>query len=175
MEYRTPYPEIEPNRTGILKVSDLHELYFEESGSPDGKPVLFVHGGPGAGTKPDHRRTFAPVAYRIILFDQRGCGQSTPHGALEDNTTQHMIEDMEALRAHLGIGRWQIFGGSWGSALGIAYAEAHPERVSELVLRGIFLMRRAELLWLYQEGASTLYPDEWEHYLAPIRSRSGAT
>ena len=168
MDYRTPYPEIEPNVVGMLRVSDLHDIYFEESGDPAGKPVLFVHGGPGAGTKPDHRRTFDPAAYRIVLFDQRGCGRSTPHGALEDNTTRHMIEDMEALRTHLGIERWQIFGGSWGSALGIAYAEAHPERVSELVLRGIFLMRRAELLWLYQEGASTLYPDEWEHYLAPI-------
>lgn len=168
MDYRTPYPEIEPNVVGMLKVSDLHEPYFEESGDPVGKPVLFVHGGPVAGTKPDHRRTFDPAAYRIVLFDQRGCGRSTPHGALEDNTTRAMIEDMEALRTHLGIERWQIFGGSWGSALGIAYAEAHPERVSELVLRGIFLMRRAELLWLYQEGASTLYPDEWEHYLAPI-------
>ena len=168
MDNRTPYPEIEANRTGMLKVSELHQIYFEESGYPGGKPVLFVHGGPGAGTKPDHRRTFDPAAYRIVVFDQRGCGRSTPHGALEDNTTRHMIEDMEALRVHLEIERWQIFGGSWGSTLGIAYAEAHPERVSELVLRGIFLARRSELLWLYQEGASALYPDEWEHYLAPI-------
>ncbi len=165
---RTLYPPIEPNISGWLRVSDLHELYYEESGNPNGKPVLFVHGGPGGGCDPKMRRFFDPEAYRIILFDQRGCGKSRPHAELTDNTTWHLVADMEALRAHLGIGRWQVFGGSWGSTLALAYAQTHPERVSELVLRGIFMLRRKELRWFYQEGTSFIFPDAWEHYLAPI-------
>jgi len=162
------YPEIEAVRTGRLRVSDVHELYFEESGNPQGQPVVFVHGGPGGGTEPKHRRFFDPAAYRIVLFDQRGCGKSTPHASLEDNTTWHLVADMEALRGHLGIERWQVFGGSWGSTLALAYAEAHPERVTGLVLRGIFMLRKQEIDWFYQQGASALFPDAWEGYLAPI-------
>ena len=162
------YPEIEPYRTGMLRVSDLHEVYFEESGNPAGRPVVFCHGGPGGGTEPKHRRFFDPAAYRIVLFDQRGCGRSRPHASLEDNTTWHLVADMERLREHLGIERWQVFGGSWGSTLALAYAETHPSRVTELVLRGIFLLRKQEIDWFYQRGASALFPDAWEHYLAPI-------
>ncbi len=165
---RTLYPEIEAYRTGRLRVSDVHELYFEESGNPTGKPVVFVHGGPGGGSDPKQRRFFDPAVYRIVLFDQRGCGKSTPHASIEDNTTWHLVADMERLREHLGIERWQVFGGSWGSTLGLAYAEKHPDRVSELVLRGIFLLRKWEIDWFYQEGASALYPDAWEPYLAAI-------
>jgi proline iminopeptidase len=165
---RTLYPPLEAYRQGTLRVDALHELYFEESGNPQGKPAVFVHGGPGGGTDPRQRRFFDPGKYRIVLFDQRGCGKSTPHASLVDNTTPHLVADMEALRAHLGIERWQVFGGSWGSTLGLAYAEAHPERVSELVLRGIFLLRKREIEWFYQEGASRLFPDAWEGYLAPI-------
>jgi len=165
---RTLYPEIDPYRTGRLRVSDLHELYFEESGNPEGKPVVFVHGGPGGGTEPKQRRFFDPKAYRIILFDQRGCGKSTPHASLDENTTWHLIADMEALRAHLGVERWLVFGGSWGSTLALAYAEQHPARVTELVLRGIFLLRKQEIDWFYQRGADALFPDAWEDYLAPI-------
>src|SRR6185503_16761634 len=165
---RTFYPEIEPYRTGTLRVSDLHEIYFEESGDPRGKPVVFVHGGPGGGTEPKQRRFFDPSAYRIVLFDQRGCGKSKPHACLEENTTWHLVADMEQLRAHLGIERWQVFGGSWGSTLALAYAEKHPERVSEIVLRGIFLLREQEIDWFYQRGADALFPDAWEDYLAPI-------
>jgi proline iminopeptidase len=165
---RTLYPEIEPYRTGRLRVSETHELYFEESGNPKGKPVVFLHGGPGGGTDPRQRRFFDPEAYRIVLFDQRGCGKSTPHAELEENTTWHLVSDIEALREHLGVEKWQVFGGSWGSTLAIAYAEKHPERVTELVLRGIFLLRKREIDWFYQEGASYLFPDAWEEYLAPI-------
>jgi proline iminopeptidase len=167
-ERRGMYPEIEPYRSGRLRVSDLHEIYWEESGNPGGKPVVFVHGGPGGGTEPKQRRFFDPAAYRIVLFDQRGSGQSTPHASLVDNTTQHLIADMEQLRAHLDIDRWQVFGGSWGSTLALAYAEAHPRRVSELVLRGIFLLRKIEIDWFYQRGCDALFPDAWEDYLAPI-------
>ncbi|MFV8752858.1 prolyl aminopeptidase [Nannocystaceae bacterium ST9] len=162
------YPEIEAHQSGRLKVSDVHEIYWEVSGNPEGKPVVFVHGGPGGGTDPKQRRFFDPAAYRIVLFDQRGCGKSTPHAELDDNTTWSLIADMEKLRALLGIDRWQVFGGSWGSTLALAYAQKHPERVSELVLRGIFLLRRKELEWFYQQGASALFPDAWEKYLAPI-------
>ena len=162
------YPEIDAYKTGRLKVSELHELYFEESGNPEGKPVLFLHGGPGAGTEPKQRRFFDPKRYRVVLFDQRGSGKSTPHACLEENTTWDLVDDIERLRTHLGIERWQVFGGSWGSTLALAYAEKHPERVSELVLRGIFMLRRWELSWFYQEGASRLFPDAWEKYLAPI-------
>ncbi|WP_437669980.1 prolyl aminopeptidase [Sorangium sp. So ce131] len=165
---RTLYPEIEPYRAGRLRVSDLHEIYFEESGNPRGKPVVFVHGGPGGGTEPKQRRFFDPAAYRIVLFDQRGCGRSTPHACLEENTTWHLVSDMEALREHLGIERWQVFGGSWGSTLSLAYAEKHPDRVTELVLRGIFLLRKQELDWFYQRGAGAIFPDAWEEYLAHI-------
>jgi proline iminopeptidase len=165
---RTLYPEIEPFRTGRLKVSPLHDLYFEESGNPSGKPVVFLHGGPGGGTEPKHRRYFDPSVYRIVLVDQRGCGQSTPFASLEENTTWHLVADIEALRNHLRIEKWQVFGGSWGSTLAIAYAETHPERVSELVLRGIFLLRKEEIAWFYQEGASWLFPDAWEEYLNHI-------
>jgi proline iminopeptidase len=167
-ERRTLYPPIEPYRTGRLRVSDVHDLYFEESGNPSGKPVVFLHGGPGFGTEPGHRRFFDPAAYRIVLFDQRGCGKSTPHASLVDNTTWHLVSDIETLREHLGIERWQVFGGSWGSTLALAYAETHPGRVTELVLRGIFLVRKSEVDWFYQRGASAIYPDAWEKYLAPI-------
>jgi proline iminopeptidase len=165
---RALYPAIEPYRAGRLRVSDVHDLYFEESGNPEGKPVVFVHGGPGGGTEAKQRRFFDPARYRIILFDQRGCGKSTPHASLVDNTTWHLVADMEALRAYLGIERWQVFGGSWGSTLALAYAQTHPERVTELVLRGIFLLRQLEIDWFYQRGASMLFPDAWEEYLAPI-------
>jgi proline iminopeptidase len=165
---RTPYPEIEPYRTRTIGVSGPHEIYVEESGNPLGKPVLFVHGGPGGGTEPGHRRFFDPAAYRIVLFDQRGCGKSTPHGSLTDNTTWDLVADMERIRQELGIERWQLFGGSWGSTLSLAYAEAHPDRVTELVLRGIFLLRRREIDWFYQHGADAIFPDAWEDFLAPI-------
>jgi len=167
-ERRVLYPSIEPYRTGSLRVSDVHTLYFEESGNPAGKPVVFLHGGPGGGTDGKQRRFFDPAKYRIVLFDQRGCGKSTPHASLEDNTTWHLVSDIEALRTHLGVDRWQVFGGSWGSTLALAYAEKHPERVTELVLRGIFLLRERELRWFYQWGTSELFPDAWEKYLEVI-------
>ena len=165
---RTFYPPIEPYDAGRLVVSPLHTLYYEQCGNPRGKPVVFVHGGPGGGCDAWHRQFFDPARYRIVLFDQRGCGRSTPHAELRDNTTWDLVADMERLRAHLGIGRWQVFGGSWGSTLALAYAETHPEHVTELVLRGIFLIRRKELEWFYQEGASWLYPDAWQPYLDAI-------
>lgn len=165
---RTLYPAIKPYRTGYLKVADVHEIYFEECGNPQGKPALFVHGGPGAGCNADARRFFDPDAYRIILFDQRGCGRSKPHASLEDNTTWHLVADMEQLREHLGVAKWLVFGGSWGSTLALAYSQTHPGRVTELVLRGIFLLTQFELRWFYQEGASALFPDRWEQYVAPI-------
>src|SRR5690606_20109778 len=141
------YPSLRVNRTGRLQVSPLHEIYWEESGNPQGKPVVFLHGGPGGGTNPQMRRFFDPARYRIVMFDQRGCGKSTPHASLEDNTTWDLVADTEKLRELLGIERWQVFGGSWGSTLALAYAQKHPERVTELVLRGIFLLRRSELEW----------------------------
>jgi proline iminopeptidase len=162
------YPDIEAHRTGRLKVSPVHELYYEESGNPNGKAVVFLHGGPGGGTEPKHRRYFDPAVYRIVLFDQRGCGRSTPFASLEDNTTWDLVSDIEKLRTHLGIEKWQVFGGSWGSTLALAYAETHPARVSELVLRGIFLLRREEIQWFYQRGASWLYPDAFEEYIGHI-------
>lgn len=168
MPPRTLYPPIEPFRTGMLPVSQVHTIAWEESGNPDGKPVIFIHGGPGGGTEPKHRRFFDPAAYRIILFDQRGCGKSTPYASLEENTTWDLVADMERLREHLGISQWMLFGGSWGSTLALAYAQTHPERVTTLVLRGIFLIRKWEIDWFYQEGASRLFPDAWEAYLAPI-------
>ena len=165
---RRLYGKIEPYASGRLKVSDIHDLHYEQAGSPDGKPVVFLHGGPGGGIEPDHRRYFDPKAYRVVLFDQRGCGKSTPHASLDENTTWDLVADIERLREHLGIDNWQVFGGSWGSCLALAYAQTHPERVTELVLRGIFMLRRSELLWFYQEGASHVFPDIWEGYVAPI-------
>ncbi|WP_053236105.1 prolyl aminopeptidase [Sandaracinus amylolyticus] len=165
---RTSYPPIEPHAQGVLDVGSGHRVYWEESGNPKGKPVVFLHGGPGGGTDPKQRRFFDPERYRIVLFDQRGCGRSTPHASLVDNTTWHLVSDIERLREHLGVERWQVFGGSWGSTLALAYAQKHPERVTELVLRGIFLLRRAELLWFYQHGTSEMFPDAWQHFLAPI-------
>ncbi len=162
------YPPIEPYRHGYLAVSHGHEIYWEECGNPDGKPVVFLHGGPGAGCDPRARRFFDPKRYRIVLFDQRGCGRSRPHASLVHNTTWDLVADLEQLRRLLGIERWQVFGGSWGSTLALAYAETHPAQVSELVLRGIFMLRKSELDWFYQQGASALYPDRWEDYVAPI-------
>ena len=162
------YPPIEPFRSGWLDVGDGHEIDFEESGNPDGKACVFVHGGPGGGSSPEARQFFDPERYRIVVFDQRGCGQSRPHASLEANTTWDLVADMERLRDELGIERWLVFGGSWGSTLALAYAQTHPDRVTELVLRGIFLLRPQEIHWFYQEGASALYPDSWEAYLAPI-------
>ena len=167
---RDLYPAIRPYRTGRLRVSRVHELYFEESGNPNGKPVVFLHGGPGGGTDPKMRRFFDPKRYRIVLFDQRGCGKSTPHASLVENTTWDLVEDIEKLRDFLEIPRWQVFGGSWGSTLALAYAQTHPKRVTELVLRGIFMLRRWELEWFYQNpgGAAALFPDLWEEYVKPI-------
>jgi proline iminopeptidase len=167
---RALYPAIRAYRTGFLRVSDVHELYFEESGNPSGKPVVFLHGGPGGGTDDRMRRFFDPKRYRIVLFDQRGSGRSRPHASLVDNTNWDLVADIERLRVHLGVERWQVFGGSWGSTLALAYAETHPDRVTELVLRGVFMLRRWELEWFYQDpgGAAALYPDLWEKYVAPI-------
>ncbi len=165
---RTLYPPIEPFDTGMLRVDDRHTLYYEQSGNPDGKPVVLLHGGPGGGSSPKMRRFHDPSKYRIVLFDQRGAGRSTPHADLVDNTTWHLVADIEALREHLGIDTWQVFGGSWGSTLALAYAESHARRVTELVLRGIFMLRRWELEWFYQEGASRMFPDAWQHYVGAI-------
>lgn len=164
------YPPIKPYNWGYLRVSPVHELYYEESGNPNGKPVVFLHGGPGGGTDAKMRQFFDPKRYRIVLFDQRGSGKSRPSANLEDNTTWHLVADIETLREHLQIDRWQVFGGSWGSTLAIAYAERHPERCTELILRGIFLLRRSELDWFYQNpaGAASLFPDLWEEYLKPL-------
>jgi proline iminopeptidase len=161
---RELYPAIEPFRHGYLRVSDVHEIYYEESGNPAGKPAVFLHGGPGAGSDKRARQFFDPRHYRIVVFDQRGCGRSRPSASLIENTTWHLVADIERLRRHLGIERWLVFGGSWGSTLALAYAEANPERVSELVLRGIFLLRYAEIRWFYQHGASEIFPDAWEAY-----------
>ncbi len=168
MSNRTQYPPIEPFDSGYLAVGEGHELYYEQSGNPAGKPALFVHGGPGAGGDVNARRFFDPNRYRIVVFDQRGAGRSRPHASLEANTTWHLVADIERLRHHLDVNRWLVFGGSWGSTLALAYAETHPSAVSELVLRGIFLLRRVELEWFYQFGASLLFPDVWQSYLAPI-------
>ena len=165
---RTLYPELDPHRTGFLPVSERHSMYWEESGNPHGRPIVFLHGGPGGSTEPKHRRFFDPQAYRIILYDQRGCGKSTPYASLDENTTWDLVADLEKLRAYLGIETWHVFGGSWGSTLALAYAQTHPERVRALILRGIFLLRKWEIDWFYQAGADALFPDYWEDYLAPI-------
>jgi proline iminopeptidase len=162
------FPPIEPYHSGFLKVSALHTLYYEEAGNPHGQPILFLHGGPGGGLQPFYRQYFDPAFYRIILFDQRGCGRSTPYAELRENTTWDLVADIEKLRTLLGINRWIVFGGSWGSTLALSYAEKHPEPVVGLILRGIFLCRRLELLWFYQEGTSLLFPDAWEKFLEPI-------
>ena len=158
------YAPIEPHVAGRLSVSGGHEIYYEVSGNPRGKPVLIVHGGPGGGSNPTMRRYHDPSRYRIILFDQRGCGRSAPHASLENNTTWDLVEDMERLRLHLGVDRWQLMGGSWGSTLVLAYAQRHPEAVLDLILRGIFLLRKAELDWFYQDGCSWLFPEAYEKY-----------
>ncbi len=168
MSKRKLYPAIEPFATHRLAVSGLHEIYFEEIGAESGQPAIFVHGGPGGGIEPIYRRYFDPSRYHLVLFDQRGCGQSTPHACLEENTTWDLVADMERIREELGIERWVVFGGSWGSTLSLAYAQTHPDRVMALVLRGIFLLRPEEIRWFYQEGANAIYPDAWEEYLAPI-------
>lgn len=161
---KTLYPEIEPFDSGMLKVSDIHEIYYERVGNPDGIPVVFLHGGPGGGLIPLYRQFFDPKAFQVILFDQRGSGKSTPHAELEENTTWDLIKDIETLREKFGIEKWYVFGGSWGSTLSLAYAETHPDRASGLILRGIFLTRRKELEWFYQYGASEIFPDFWERY-----------
>lgn len=165
---KTKYPPIEPYRTGFLEVGSDHKLYWEESGNPKGLPVIFLHGGPGSGTEPNHRCYFNPQIYRIILMDQRGCGKSTPHSSLADNTTWHLVDDIEKLRHLLKVDRWVVFGGSWGSTLALSYAETHPAPVLALILRGIFLGRPKELGWFYQHGAHFLFPDEWEKFIDPI-------
>jgi proline iminopeptidase len=162
------YPAIAPYQTGTLAVSDLHTLYFEQAGNPDGKPVVFLHGGPGGGIDPIYRQYFDPQRWRIVLFDQRGCGRSTPHAELSENTTWNLVSDIEQLRTHLGIDQWVVFGGSWGSTLALAYSQTHPEACKGLILRGIFMLRQKELQWFYQEGTSYIFPDAWENYLKPI-------
>ena len=157
------FPFIEPYESGYLK-KGVHEIYYEQCGNPDGKPAIFIHGGPGGGCGKLSRRFFNPKKYRIILFDQRGCGKSKPHTCLEDNTTWHLIEDIESIRDKLNIKKWLVFGGSWGSTLGIAYAQKHPDRVSQMVLRGIFMLRQKELEWFYQYGASEMYPEAWKGF-----------
>lgn len=165
---RTLYPAIDPYAHGHLDVGDDHSVYWERVGTPGAKPAVFLHGGPGGGISPDHRRLFDPDRYDILLFDQRGCGRSTPHASLEANTTWHLVADIERLRELMGVGQWLVFGGSWGSALALAYAQSHPAHVSELILRGVFTLRQQEVDWYYQEGASRIYPDKWERFLAPV-------
>ncbi len=165
---RTFYPEIEPYASGHLDVGDGHVIYWERVGTPGAKPAVFLHGGPGGGISPSHRRVFDPRLYDVTLFDQRGCGRSTPHAGLEANTTWHLVADIERLREMAGAEKWLVFGGSWGSTLALAYSETHPERVSELVVRGIYTLTKAELDWYYQFGVSEMFPDKWERFIAPI-------
>lgn len=170
------YPPLEPFDAGFLRVSSLHEIYYEQSGNPQGRPVVFLHGGPGGCTNPDHRRFFDPQHYRIVLLDQRGAGKSRPHASLEDNTTWHLVSDLEQLRDHLGIGKWIVFGGSWGSTLALTYAQTHPSRVAGLILRGVFLCEEWELDWMYKEGgASAVFPDAWDAFVSivPPADRKG--
>ena len=162
------FPEIQPYKQQHLQVDAIHNLYLEESGNPQGQPVVFIHGGPGGGTSEFNRRFFDPEKYRIILFDQRGCGRSTPHAELTDNSTPNLIADIEKIRQHLNIDSWLLFGGSWGSTLSLLYAQAHPERVDGLILRGIFLCRKQDIDWFYQYGASEIFPDHWKEYAAQI-------
>jgi proline iminopeptidase len=162
------YPPIEPYQTGMLQVSELHQVYFEVSGNPSGKPVVILHGGPGGGSQPIYRQYFDPSQWRIVQFDQRGCGQSTPHAELRENTTWDLVADIETVRSHLDIEQWVVFGGSWGSTLALAYSQTHPQRCLGLILRGIFMLRQKELRWFYQEGASYIFPDTWDDYLQPI-------
>ncbi|MDQ0454173.1 prolyl aminopeptidase [Rhizobium paknamense] len=162
------YPEIEPFETGFLDVGDGHRIYWERVGTRGAKPAVFLHGGPGGGVNPHQRRVFDPALYDVILFDQRGCGRSTPHAHLEANTTWHLVADIERLRQMIGVDKWLVFGGSWGSTLALAYAQTHPERVSELVVRGIYTLTKGELDWYYQFGVSQMYPDRWQHFIAPI-------
>jgi proline iminopeptidase len=168
MPHRALYPPIEPFKSGLLDTGDGHQVYWELCGNPQGQPAVFLHGGPGAGCSADHRCLFDPQRYCVLLFDQRGCGRSQPAASLENNTTWDLVADIERLREWLGVERWLVFGGSWGSTLALAYAQTHTERVSALVVRGIFTLRREELHWYYQEGASWLFPDLWEAFLAPI-------
>ncbi|MEQ9246382.1 MAG: prolyl aminopeptidase [Nitratireductor sp.] len=167
-ELRTLYPEIEPFDSGMLDVGDGHTVYWERVGTRGAKPAVFLHGGPGGGCSPTHRRAFDPEKYDVVLFDQRGCGRSKPHAELEANTTWHLVADIERLRNMMGVDKWQVFGGSWGSTLALAYAETHPECVSELILRGIYTLTRAELEWYYQFGVSQMFPEKWERFIAPI-------
>lgn len=162
------FPEIEPYNKGMLKVSEIHNIYYEEVGNPKGKPILFLHGGPGGGLHDTYRRYFDPKFYRIILFDQRGCGKSTPHAELKENMTWYLILDIEKLRKHLNIDKWIVFGGSWGSTLALCYAINNADKVMGMILRGIFLCRPEEIKWFYQQGANNIYPDEWEKYIEPI-------
>ena len=166
---RTLYPNFEPYQTGHLDVGDGHSLYWELSGNPEGKPAVFLHGGPGGGSSPEHRRQFDPDKYKILVFDQRGCGKSTPYASLDANTTWHLVEDIEKLRTQVAkVDKWQVFGGSWGSTLSLAYAQKYPERVTELVLRGIFQFDEYEVDWLYKAGADAIYPEGWEEFLSII-------
>ncbi len=167
---RQLYPAIEPYAHGFLDTGDGHQVYWERVGTPGAKPAVFLHGGPGGGSSPDHRRLFDPARYDVVVFDQRGCGRSMPHASLENNTTWHLVADIERLRTMVGVDKWQVFGGSWGSSLALAYAETHPTRVSELVLRGIFTLRRFELEWYYQQGASWFFPEKWQAFRAAIPS-----
>jgi proline iminopeptidase len=167
-EFRTLYPEITPFETGYLDTGDGHSIYWERVGTKGAKPAVFLHGGPGGGFSPTHRRLFDPALYDVILFDQRGCGKSTPYASLENNTTWHLVSDIEKLREMIGVEKWLVFGGSWGSTLALAYAETHPDRVSELVVRGIYTLTKAELDWYYQFGVSEMFPDKWEKFLAPV-------
>jgi proline iminopeptidase len=165
---RELYPLREAYQEGRLQVTELHTVYFEESGNPQGKPIVVLHGGPGGGCPSYYRQYFNPEKWRLIMFDQRGCGKSTPHAELRENTTWDLVSDIEKIREHLGIDKWAVFGGSWGSTLSLAYSETHPERCTGLILRGIFMLRQKELHWFYQEGASNIFPDAWEEYLKPI-------
>ena len=165
---RTLYPDIQPYESGHLDTGDGHQIYWEICGNPKGKPAVFLHGGPGSACSPKHRSLFDPERYRVLLFDQRGCGRSKPHASLDNNTTWHLVADIERLRTLMGVEQWLVFGGSWGSTLALAYAQKHPERVSELVLRGIFMLSQFELSWFYQGGASAIFPDHWENYIAAI-------
>lgn len=167
-DLRGLYPPIEPYDSGLLDVGDGHEIYYERCGKQGGKPAVFVHGGPGGGSAPEHRSLFNPEVYDIMVFDQRGCGRSKPHAELENNTTWHLVDDLEKLRKLMGADKWQVFGGSWGSTLSLAYAEKYPERVSELILRGVYMITKPELDWYYQFGVSQMHPEKWEEFIAPI-------